>query len=142
MYEVACEENGKCNVDQRSFKAYLSRWMAATMVRAPFTRELLMPLLQTSAMAAARSCTGGADGQQCGLQWTTGAFDGSVGVGEQMSAMEVFQSNLMDLVPGPVTADTGGISQEILPLVVVAIRRRSVSTQMISPQRIVSGLVS
>lgn len=110
MYEVACESNGKCNIDQRSFKAYLARWMAATMVRAPFTRELLLPLLQTSARAAAQSCTGGSDGQQCGLQWTTGAFDGSVGVGEQMSAMEVIQSNLWDQVPGPVTADKGGIS--------------------------------
>ena len=110
MYEVACEPNGKCNVDQRSFKAYLARWMAATMVRAPFTRDLLLPLLQTSARAAAQSCTGGSDGQQCGLQWTTGSFDGSVGVGEQMSAMEVIQSNLWDQVPGPVTADRGGIS--------------------------------
>ncbi|ERF76292.1 hypothetical protein EPUS_04149 [Endocarpon pusillum Z07020] len=110
MYEVACEPNGKCNVDQRSFKAYLARWMAATMVRAPFTRELLLPLLQTSARAAAQSCTGGSDGQQCGLQWTTGSFDGSVGVGEQMSAMEVIQANLWDQVPGPVTAERGGIS--------------------------------
>lgn len=111
MYEVACEPNGKCNIDQRSFKAYLARWMAATMVRAPFTRPLLLPLLQKSAMAAAKSCTGGDDGQQCGLQWTTGSFDGSVGVGEQMSAMEVIQSNLWDQVPGPVTAERGGISQ-------------------------------
>ena len=110
MYEVACEPNGKCNIDQRSFKAYLARWMAATMVRAPFTRDLLLPLLQSSARAAAQSCTGGSDGQQCGLQWTTGSFDGSVGVGEQMSAMEVIQSNLWDQVPGPVTADQGGIS--------------------------------
>lgn len=111
MYEVACEANGKCNVDQRSFKAYLARWMAATMVRAPFTKELILPLLQTSAKAAAQACTGGSDGQQCGLQWTTGAFDGSQGVGEQMSAMEVIQSMLYDQVPGPVTAAQGGISQ-------------------------------
>ena len=111
MYEVACEPNGKCNIDQRSFKAYFARWMAGTIVRAPFTREVLLPLLQTSARAAAQSCVGGADGQQCGLQWTTGTFDGSMGVGEQMSAMEVIQSNLIDQVPGPVTADKGGISE-------------------------------
>lgn len=110
MSEVACEGNNMCNIDQRSFKAYLARWMAATMVRAPFTKELLLPLLQESARAAARACTGGDDGQQCGLRWTTGTFDGSVGVGEQMAALEVFQSNLWDQVPGPVTADKGGIS--------------------------------
>lgn len=111
MYEVACEDNGKCNIDQRSFKAYLGRWMAATMVRAPFTKELILPLLQSSARAAAKSCTGGSDGQQCGLKWTTGSFDGLQGVGEQMSALEIFQSQLWDTVPGPVTAKTGGISE-------------------------------
>ena len=27
MYEVACEPYGKCDIDQRSFKAYLARWL-------------------------------------------------------------------------------------------------------------------
>ena len=111
MYEVACEPNGKCNVDQRSFKAYLARWMAATTVKAPYTRDTIMPLLQTSANAAAKSCTGGNDGVTCGLQWTTGNWDGSYGVGEQMSALEVIQSNLISNVAGPVTNSTGGISK-------------------------------
>ncbi|KAF2429238.1 hypothetical protein EJ08DRAFT_304525 [Tothia fuscella] len=33
MFEVACETNGKGNVDQRSFKAYLSRWLRGTEIR-------------------------------------------------------------------------------------------------------------
>lgn len=62
-------------------------------------------------MAAAATCTGGDSGNSCGLRWTEGAFDGSTGVGEQMSALEVIQSNLINEVEGPVTENTGGTSQ-------------------------------
>jgi len=106
MTEVACESNGKCNVDQRSFKAYLSRWMAATTKVAPFTFEILMPKLQASAQAAALQCSGPSNA--CGLRWTKGAeYDGSTGVGEQMAALEVFQSLLSPDSPGPANNVTG-----------------------------------
>ncbi|KAJ9652308.1 hypothetical protein H2198_008442 [Neophaeococcomyces mojaviensis] len=107
MYEVACEDAGTCNVDQRSFRAYLARWMAATIVRAPFTRDLLKPILETSAQAAVATCTGGQDGNQCGLGWRTRQFDGQMGVGEQMSVLEIIQANLIDYVEGPATAENG-----------------------------------
>ncbi|KAK5076702.1 hypothetical protein LTS08_005873 [Lithohypha guttulata] len=103
MFEYACEDSGNCNVDQRSFKAYFARWMAATIVRAPFTREALKPILEASAQAAAATCTGGNDGNQCGLNWRTRTFDGEMG----MAVLEVIQSNLIDYVEGPVTADNG-----------------------------------
>lgn len=112
MYEVACEPNGKCDVDQRSFKAYLARWMAATTKIAPWTHDLIMPKLKASAQAAAKQCSGGTDGKTCGLKWTTGGvWDGSYGVGEQMSALEVIQSLLIDQVSGPLTNQTGGTSK-------------------------------
>lgn len=111
MKEVACEDTGKCDVDQRSFKAYLSRWMAATTKLAPYTRSTIMPLLQKSAVAAAKTCSAGADTNQCGMRWTTGSNDGNMGVGEQMSVLEVVQANLIDYVAGPVTGDTGGTSK-------------------------------
>ena len=110
MFESACEPRGNCNVDQRSFKAYLARWMAATTKVAPWTHDLILPLLQSSAEAAAISCSG-EDGSTCGMRWTEGAWDGQTGVGEQMSALEVIQSGLIDLVPGPVSRRTGGISK-------------------------------
>jgi len=111
MFEVACETNGKCDVDQLSFKAYLSRWMAATMKMAPYTYDTIMPMLQTSAAAAALQCSGGSEGRTCGLKWTDGAtWDGTYGVGQQMAAMEVIQSNLITQVAGPVTNTTGGTS--------------------------------
>ena len=37
--------------------------------------------------------------------------DGEVGVGEQMSALEVMQNLLVDQVSGPVGEQTGGISK-------------------------------
>ncbi|KAL9624684.1 MAG: hypothetical protein Q9160_001038 [Pyrenula sp. 1 TL-2023] len=112
MYEVACEKNGKCNIDQRSFKAYLARWMAATTKLAPYTYDQIMPKIQASSRAAAAQCNAGQDGTQCGLQWTTnGQNDGSFGVGEQMSALEVIQSNLITKVSGPVSNNTGGTSK-------------------------------
>lgn len=112
MFEVACETNGKCDNDQKSFKGYLARWMGFTIKVAPFTRDLLLPILQASAQAAAKQCNAGANGTTCGLKWTTnGVNDGSTGVGEQMSAMEVMQSLLQDQVAGPVGETTGGVSQ-------------------------------
>jgi len=112
MYEVACEPNKKCDVDQRSFKAYLARWMAATTKVAPWTHDLIMPKLKASAQAAAKQCSGGTDGKTCGLKWTTnGVWDGSYGVGEQMSALEVIQSLLIENVSGPLTNQTGGTSK-------------------------------
>ncbi|KAI9037709.1 glycoside hydrolase family 76 protein [Aspergillus affinis] len=110
MSEVACEPNGKCNVDQRSFKAYLSRWMSHTIQIAPFTKDLLMPKLRASAEAAALQCSG--PNNACGLRWNHNeTFDGSTGVGEQMAALEIFQGHLVDYVDKRVTANTGGISE-------------------------------
>lgn len=105
MYE-GCEAK-ICNVDQRSFKAYLTRWMAATAELAPFTHSIIMERISASASAAIKTCTGGARGTSCGLKWTTGAFDGSTGVGEQMAALEAVQSNLVDGATGWVSAVKG-----------------------------------
>ncbi|RFU30346.1 hypothetical protein B7463_g5993, partial [Scytalidium lignicola] len=110
MYE-GCEPSGKCNVDQRSFKAYLSRWMASAAKLAPFVHDAIMTKLATSAIAAVKTCTGGNSGNQCGIRWTSGQFDGSTGVGEQMAALEIVQANLIDTVSEQVTADTGGTSE-------------------------------
>ncbi|OKL62430.1 Mannan endo-1,6-alpha-mannosidase DCW1 [Talaromyces atroroseus] len=110
MYERACEPINTCKVDQRSFKAYLSRWMAETTQIAPFTYDIIIPRLRASALAAAKTCTGGPNGTSCGLKWTDQKWDGSLGVGEQMSVLEVLQSNLARDVDAPVTDANGGTS--------------------------------
>ena len=116
MYEPACEPWGTCNTDQRSFKAYLSRFMALTVQMAPFTAPFILPKLRSSAIAAAKNCEYGADGETCGMRWTEGKWDGGWGVGEQLSALETIQSNLVALpqkgggARPPMTKDTGGTS--------------------------------
>lgn len=113
-YEVACEPKLTCTTDMFSFKAYLTRWMAATTFVAPYTRDLIMPKLKASAVAAAAQCVGGASGRQCGLSWSKApAWDGTYGVGQQMAAMSAVFVNLLPLQPvgAPLTNATGGTSQ-------------------------------
>ncbi|KAF7115507.1 hypothetical protein CNMCM5793_002465 [Aspergillus hiratsukae] len=110
MYERACEIVNTCQVDQRAFKGFLARWMAASTQVAPFTYDWVMPRLRASAAAAASTCTGGPDGAACGLKWTSGEWDGSQDVGLQMSALEVMQAILIDRVDPPVTDASGGTS--------------------------------
>ena len=134
MVEVACENTNTCNNDELSFKAYLSRWMAAVTVLAPFTSEIVQQRLSASASAAAQQCSGGTTGTKCGQKWIQGTkWDGTTGVGQQMSALEVVQSNMVfiqqkeaattggttgstgsgggSVIKGPVTANNGGTSK-------------------------------
>ena len=92
MYEWACEtgKSGRtCNLDQQSFKAYLSRFMAKTAAVAPFTKDTITKYLTASAVGAAKSCSGGGSKATCGSKWYTGNWDGTSGVGQQLAALEV-----------------------------------------------------
>lgn len=115
MYERACQlttsNYATCNNDQRSFKAYFSRCLGLTSVLVPDTWDTIRPWLVDSANAASWSaCSGGADGHTCGLSWTNTTYDGTWGLGEQMSALEVIQNLRVGDLPGPYTANTGGSS--------------------------------
>lgn len=111
MYERACEPVNTCQVDQRSFKGYLARWMAATTQIAPFTYDKVMPLLRSTADAATQTCTGGDDGMSCGMKWMEKRWHGEQDVGIQMAVLEVIQSTLIARVDPPVTHDHGGTSK-------------------------------
>lgn len=111
MTEVACEPVKRCNLDQQSFKAYLSRWLAVTTQWAPYTTEMILPLLRTSAVAATNVCTGGSNKRMCGLYWTKDKFEGGTSVGQQMAALEVTLSCMIESRPAPLTQDTGGTSK-------------------------------
>ncbi|ESZ93354.1 glycoside hydrolase family 76 protein [Sclerotinia borealis F-4128] len=99
MYEQACETISTCNNDQYSFKAYLSRFMWATTQMAPFTKNTISTYLTKSASAAANICTG--DANACGTKWYVG-FDGTFGIGQQMSALEVIQGLLVSSAAPPI----------------------------------------
>jgi mannan endo-1,6-alpha-mannosidase len=120
LYEPACEPYDTCNVDQHSFKGYLARNMGYTMIMYPASRGRLLPLLASSAKAAAKACTGtyaGMGNNACGFKWTwdNGTFDGSTAVGflvgQQLSTMETIQANLAIFAPPPFTNATGGTSK-------------------------------
>ena len=102
LYEQHCELTWDCDVDQHSFKAYLARWMAKTTVMVPDTAETVSLVLRTSAVAAAASCSGeGSD--TCGARWYLFAWDGTSGVGQALSALEVVQALLVNEAVPPGT---------------------------------------
>lgn len=99
-----------------SYKAYLIRWMAATTKVASFTYDRVIAAIKTSAAAAALQCSGSPgerpNGRMCGLSWyKKDVWDGTWGVGQQMAALEVVQSNLILQARTPLTNKTGGTSQ-------------------------------
>jgi mannan endo-1,6-alpha-mannosidase len=110
MTEWACESptSHECDVDQRTFKAYLARWLAITAQLAPFSADVIMPWLQTSATNAMKVCSGGPPGGiVCGRRWYADKDDGTRDIGNQMTAMSIVQSNLITQVPPPVDVKTG-----------------------------------
>lgn len=109
-FEVACEEHMTCTTDMLSFKGYLHRWMATTTQIAPFTKDKILRVLQTSTAAAVSTCTGGATGRVCGFKWSTKAYDGAQGAGQQMNVLAAVSSLLIGSALPPLTNLTGGTS--------------------------------
>jgi mannan endo-1,6-alpha-mannosidase len=103
MFEKMCERKAACNVDQLSFKAYLARWMANAVTLLPAFQGTIIPLLHASAEGAKKSCTGGGNGQMCGSRWDV-PFDGLIGVGQQMSALDIMRAPLSIGVSKPSSA--------------------------------------
>lgn len=111
MFEPICELTSSCNVDQHSFKAYLSRWLAEVTQYAPYTYDQVMAYLRPTAQAAVAQCQGGNRGTSCGMRWSSGSYDGTTGVGQQMGTLEVLQALLASDVGGALTSTTGGSSE-------------------------------
>lgn len=105
MYEHACEWVDSCNADMRSFKAYFSRFVYGASLFVPSIQPTIEELWHTSALAAARSCTGGASGTACSHKWYTGGFDGTTGLGEQMCALETVQGLVVGESTPPLKGD-------------------------------------
>lgn len=148
MYERACEtgETGRhCNLDQQSFKAYLSRFMAKTAILAPFTKDTVTTLLTKSAVGAAKACSGGDDGVSCGSKWYTGGWDGTTGVGQQLSALEVTQALLTlkrGVVPGTAGAEAKPAEPKPAPSSTVLPETSAVPTGTAPPEVVSTGAPS
>lgn len=104
MWEHQCEKIGKCNTDQFSFKAYLGRWMIAATQMMPELSMPVMNLIGPTAKAAAASCSGDGAKNSCGTNWWVGGYDGTTGVGQQLSALENIQGLLVGTAEPPSVA--------------------------------------
>lgn len=92
MWEPACQNNYKCNNDQRCFKGILSRFLGLTAQLLNDTQDTIDTYLKASAKAAASCCDGGKDGVTCGMDWRVGTYDDYYGLGEQINALETIQN--------------------------------------------------
>ncbi|KAL1590309.1 hypothetical protein WHR41_01217 [Cladosporium halotolerans] len=113
IVETACEPIGNCDTNGFTFKGYTMRWLAVTAQLVPELADQIWPYIKASGTAAGGQCSGGDDGSTCGMKWTQTTWDGSKGVGQQMSALSAIGSNMLriaDLKP-PYTRDTGGKSE-------------------------------
>lgn len=118
MTEVACENNGKCNVDHRAFKGIAARSMARAAIAAPFTANDIRKTLQASAKGAAENCDGENEDIACNLIWDSertsdeNANVSEGGLGETFAAMEVVQALLYaDAKPNQKLSDQEGAQQ-------------------------------
>jgi len=111
-YEPSCEPPpGSCNSDMESYRGYVHRWMANSIQLAPYLYDDLMPTLKTSAAAAVKQCTGGANGRMCGFHWTSGTYDGLLSASLQMNVLGALTALIMPGVEPPLTNVTGGTSK-------------------------------
>ena len=113
--EAACEPFDTCstNTNSYTFKGFTARWLALTAQLVPATAATIWPYLSASGAGAAGQCDGGSDGMTCGMRWNQTVWDGSYGVGQQMSALSAVQANMLTVanLSVPLTAHTGGTSQ-------------------------------
>lgn len=112
-FEMPCEERkGSCTADMLSFKGYVHRWLSTVTKVAPYTAEVILPVLRTSAEAAVSQCTGGASGRACGFYWSERqyfdvAIDKTSGAGEAMNVLAAVSSLLISEADAPATELTG-----------------------------------
>lgn len=108
LYEVACENNGKCNTDQRAYKGLTARSLARAAVSAPFIGDTVTAILEASAQAAAKGCSGEGDDLKCSQKWTAGGSDGNSGLGESFGVLAVTQALLVKNAKAVATGSSGG----------------------------------
>lgn len=122
LTEIACATRGTCNTDQLAFRAILGRSLAQTLaltddqntfnydrpvnisnpanisdagrVPAWSMHERINFLLRESAMGAAMQCSGGENGTTCGNTWGNSTWDGSEGLGQDLSALNIILANI------------------------------------------------
>ncbi len=87
-------------------KAYLSRWMVAASQMLPALKGQVFDLITPPAQAAAVSCSR-LNNDVCGTKWYVGGWDGTKGLGQQLSALDTIQGLLVkDMQPPLIVPDS------------------------------------
>ncbi|KAK9425907.1 putative Glycoside hydrolase [Seiridium unicorne] len=92
--ERACETANTCTTDMEFFKGILHRSLALVINVAPYTADKILPVLKTSAKAAASTCTGGDNGRMCGFEWSGNDTKSSTSAGAQSNVLAALVSVL------------------------------------------------
>ena len=113
MSDPGCERDLTCDGNSAAFKGFLSSWMAFAITLVDAKTGDVLPKIKASAAAAAKQCSGGGDGKLCGQRWYQPTWDGSQGIGQQLSALSVISSSLVTekKAVGPKSTNTGGTSE-------------------------------
>jgi mannan endo-1,6-alpha-mannosidase len=103
LVEVACEKNGKCDIDQRAFKGIAARSFGRAAQAAPLVADSINTLLLASAKGAADNCESSGDSVACRLSWSgdsaweqATAADGNLG--EVLNALQAVQALLWSTI--------------------------------------------
>lgn len=101
LIEVACENNGKCDIDQRAFKGIATRSFARAARAAPIVADSLHSMLDASAKGAAQNCDGTGESVACRLSWSSSVNEtwekntaGDGNLGEALNALSAVQALL------------------------------------------------
>lgn len=100
-------------------KGYTHRWLSSATQVAPFLADKLLPVLRTSAEAAAKQCVESDDGtvsHRCGFYWRNETFVepqdnyGPAGVPEGLDVLAAVSSLLIAEAAAPATAASAGLA--------------------------------
>lgn len=92
LTEATCVGQSSCSTDEFAFRAILAR--ALYNANSGALTDSITPLLQSSATGAAAQCSGGKDGTTCGSDWASSKWDGTQGLGQDLSALEIILATL------------------------------------------------
>ncbi|KAF9700866.1 hypothetical protein EKO04_001064 [Ascochyta lentis] len=120
IVEVACENNGKCDTDQRAFKGIVTRSFGRAARVAPFISDSIHDILVASAKGAANNCESSGDSVACRLSWSnssTGTWEQATtadgNLGETLNALQAVQALLwptFDFAVGMTNGTAGSLN--------------------------------
>ena len=101
LVEVACEETGKCDKDQRALKGIATRSFARAAVAAPLVADSINAMISASAKGAVKNCNVRDGDVECRLTWSNSSNDAwgqwsvdAGSLGEVLNALSAVQALL------------------------------------------------